>query len=668
MASTEQFKMVMTYGGDAVNKTKELEKNMKATDKATGKLRKSVKGFSLASVVSIAAVTMAIRQAYRAMSNWVKMSNDQEMAEVKLTTVMRQRMNATDAQIESILKLTAAQQKIGVIGDEVQIAGAQQIATFLKQTESVKALIPAMNNLAAQQKGINATQQDMVNIANMMGKVLEGQVGALKRVGISFTEAQAKILKTGNEMERASTLAQVITDNVGKMNEALAKTPAGQMKQAEMAMGDFQEKLGMVIKLGIAPYMKDIADSLEGINSATGKSKVAEWATKLGDAIWGAQIIVRSFGWFFDNIFTGMLLSVKNNQLAFIGVKITLLELVDVLKNKMATAVRDGLTKILEMLEKNPLTKFFGIGQTAINNAKMELIQFADVVENTAVPGLDESQRKFAEVQGEVDKLNNYIKDGASKITEFGNENKQTADIIQKVGDTIKDPVIENLQKMQEEIDNTKDKMTEWEEFMVGAHEREKTRYEERRDQRQSEMEDKIAMDQEMTDSLKTSLEDQLATANTFQEGVKGLVMGAFNSFRQILARKLVEALIEGRLTTILKAKEGGVKTAAWWSGVFPPAALAEGARMEAGIMGMGVHHEGYFPGSFNAPGEHMARIRNDETVLTPQQVKRVATGGGGGSLTLKATDKTSRAFMELLRDMLIDGSLEGDLPIKLEY
>ncbi|MFA5424872.1 MAG: hypothetical protein WC374_13540, partial [Phycisphaerae bacterium] len=168
----------------------------------------------------------------------------QEQAETKLATVMRQRMNATDEQIQSVKDLTAAQQELGVIGDELQIAGAQQLSTFLKETDSVETLIPAMNNLAAQQNGVNATSEDMTNIANLMGKALQGQTGALKRVGISFTDAQAEVLKYGNESERAAMLAEVITDNVGDMNAELAKTDSGKIKQAENAIGDMQEEIG----------------------------------------------------------------------------------------------------------------------------------------------------------------------------------------------------------------------------------------------------------------------------------------------------------------------------------------------------------------------------------------------------------------------------------------
>ena len=168
----------------------------------------------------------------------------QEEAELKLTTVMRQRMNASDSEVDSIKRLASDQQKIGVIGDEVQLAGAQQVATFLKNKESIETLLPAMNNLAVQQNGLNVTSADMVNIGNMVGKVMQGQTGALRRVGISFTEAQEKALRYGSELDRAKTLAEVITGNVGHMNAALAKTDAGKAKQMANNFGDIQEAIG----------------------------------------------------------------------------------------------------------------------------------------------------------------------------------------------------------------------------------------------------------------------------------------------------------------------------------------------------------------------------------------------------------------------------------------
>ena len=176
------------------------------------------------------------------------------VASKKLEVVMRQRMDATDEDIKSIKAVTTAQKELGIISGSVQNAGAQQVSTFLTQASSLRTLIPAMNNLLAQQKGVNATQEDAVSIGNLMGKAMQGQTSALRRVGITFTEAEEQILKYGSESERAATLAKVITNNVGEMNAKLAQTDAGKMKQLQNYIGGIKAKIGSIV-VGIQPYL-----------------------------------------------------------------------------------------------------------------------------------------------------------------------------------------------------------------------------------------------------------------------------------------------------------------------------------------------------------------------------------------------------------------------------
>lgn len=172
----------------------------------------------------------------------------QLVAETQLNTIMRQRMAATDAEIQSIKDLCSAQQELGVIGDEVQLSGAQQMATFLSEKQSLDVLIPAMNNLLAQQEGLKASTGGAVSIGNMMGKAMQGQVEVLQRVGITFSEAQKQVLQYGNESERATMLAKVITENVGEMNAELAKTDAGKQQQLLNTLGDYKEELGQIVQ------------------------------------------------------------------------------------------------------------------------------------------------------------------------------------------------------------------------------------------------------------------------------------------------------------------------------------------------------------------------------------------------------------------------------------
>lgn len=233
--------------------TEELDRALEGLNRKGKESTGTLLNMASATVV-IDGVTSAMSSLHAAMANLSAAYRVQQEAETKLETVMRQRMAATDAQIQSIKDLASAQQELGIIGDEVQLAGAQQLATFLTTTDTLTQLIPAMNNLVAQQAGYSATSQNAVSVANLMGKAMQGQVSALSRVGITFSEAQAEILKFGNEAERAATLAQVITDNVGQMNAALAATDTGKQKQLENSLGDIKEKIGQ-LATGAMPFL-----------------------------------------------------------------------------------------------------------------------------------------------------------------------------------------------------------------------------------------------------------------------------------------------------------------------------------------------------------------------------------------------------------------------------
>ena len=228
----------------------------------------------------------------------------QATAEAKLNVTMHNAMNATEEQIQSIKDLASEQQNIGVIGDEVQLGGAQEMATYLEDVNSLKTLMPVMNDMLAQQYGLNATQEAAVQIGGMLGKVMQGQVGALSRYGYSFDETQEKILKFGTEQEKVAVLADVVSASVNGVNQALAETPEGKLQQAKNRFGDIQETLGKLmnrIKSALLPitnvlytkieqaisftekHLDDIIGFVEGLaNSILG---VTDWIAKYSDDI-----------------------------------------------------------------------------------------------------------------------------------------------------------------------------------------------------------------------------------------------------------------------------------------------------------------------------------------------------------------------------------------------
>lgn len=195
-------------------------------------------------------------------SRLIEMSEKQTQAEQKLTEIYKSRMGVGKQAVASTLQLASAQQKAGVIGDEVQIAAAQQLATYAKYPSTVNTMLPAINNLLVQQKGLNATQEDATALANLFGKAMMGQTGALKRAGISFTEAQEEVLKYGTEEEKAATIAEVVQQNVGNMNAEFAKTDAGKIQQAKNTLGDMGEEIGAVLLPAVADLATWIGEHL----------------------------------------------------------------------------------------------------------------------------------------------------------------------------------------------------------------------------------------------------------------------------------------------------------------------------------------------------------------------------------------------------------------------
>lgn len=250
---------------------KNLEVALKSTVKAADNLKTPFINFA-ASTTSIEAVQNVIQNFQSALKGLTDAYSIQIEAETRLATNMRNTMSATESEIQRIKDLCAAQQELGVIGDEIQLAGAQELATYLTKKKSLEQLIPVMNDMIAQQYGYSATAESAANIATMLGKVMDGQVGALSRYGYKFDEAQAQILKFGDEQERVAVLAEVIESSVGGSNKALANTPFGPIKQLSNSLGDVKEQLGAVaVKIQPAlDWAASITISIGGISKLIG--------------------------------------------------------------------------------------------------------------------------------------------------------------------------------------------------------------------------------------------------------------------------------------------------------------------------------------------------------------------------------------------------------------
>ena len=174
----------------------------------------------------------------------IEKANAQVAAETKLVTILG---DVKAIQEQGAGAAERAAKALGAYASQLQtvgLAGMAQLGTFQMTEDQIKTVSAGMLDLLVNQKGLNATQEDAVNVANMIGKVMMGNVGALQRVGISLDDYQKNIIKTGTADERAAMIAEVLAQNVGGVNEAMRKTDAGQAAAIMNDYGDMQEEVG----------------------------------------------------------------------------------------------------------------------------------------------------------------------------------------------------------------------------------------------------------------------------------------------------------------------------------------------------------------------------------------------------------------------------------------
>lgn len=257
--------------------SKSMGSMMSAINRSTSKLNSAISGMN--KVLGAAGIAVSLAGIAHAAKSAADAFNEVQENNAALAQVMKNTMGATKDQWRSVLDLADAQQRLGVIDAEVTKAGAVELATYLGLSDSLEKLLPVMNDMLAQQYGMAASSENAANIATMLGKVMNGQTGALSRYGYSFTAAQEAILKYGDEAQRAAVLAQVVEESVGGMNQALAQTPAGRLQQVKFALGDIQEAFGkavMTIATAFLPLLNTVVAALQ---------KIAAWAGRVAQAI-----------------------------------------------------------------------------------------------------------------------------------------------------------------------------------------------------------------------------------------------------------------------------------------------------------------------------------------------------------------------------------------------
>ena len=166
---------------------------------------------------------------------------EQRLAEVKLQAALKNNPRLAGESADAFLRQASALQKVTVAGDE-QIVGAQaMLGTFRMNKDEILALTPLVVDLS-RRFGV-----DLDTAAKQVGKAMDGNVGALKRNGITIDETRFKTDRFGAVLEALRT-------NAGGFARAEGKTLTGQLMILRNVAGEVAEAFGAAV----VPVLTDV--------------------------------------------------------------------------------------------------------------------------------------------------------------------------------------------------------------------------------------------------------------------------------------------------------------------------------------------------------------------------------------------------------------------------
>ena len=255
--------------------------------KASGFASKAVSGIGKAAKGMATVVSGAAAAAGGYLVNFGKQSVAAALKAGEVTAKFQQvakNNNWTDEEQKSLLSLNKTLGQTGVISGGTLKAAQAQLGTFALTADQVKTLTPALADMIANNKGYNATAQDGVQIANLLGKVMTGSATALSKYGVTMTDAQKKVLQEGSASEKAAMAAQVLEANFGGINKALAQTPQGKMTILQHEIAGLKTSVGNDLIAafgGVGGAVIKMVQAVEPLITAF-FDKVAALAEKIG--------------------------------------------------------------------------------------------------------------------------------------------------------------------------------------------------------------------------------------------------------------------------------------------------------------------------------------------------------------------------------------------------
>jgi len=158
-------------------------------------------------------------------------SEEANLSQVKLQNTINNMPKLAGATASEFTDLADSIQDVTAADADAIVEAEALLGTFNLTAQEIKNITPLVVDYA-RKFGV-----DMADAAVQVGKALDGQVGALKRNGVSIDET---LFKT----DRYRAVQEALSDQVGGFAEAEGKTFAGSLERMKNELGDLAEGVG----------------------------------------------------------------------------------------------------------------------------------------------------------------------------------------------------------------------------------------------------------------------------------------------------------------------------------------------------------------------------------------------------------------------------------------
>jgi hypothetical protein len=246
-----------------------LDKADKETKNFSSKLDDALKvGAAAFLAVGAAAGTMAIKIGTDA----VKAAIADEKAQVSLAQTLKNTTKATDSQVKAVEDYIDKTARAKGVTDDQLRPSLDRLVRSTQDITKAQTLQTLALDIAA------GTGKDLATVSEALGKAYDGNLGALKRIGVPLDE---NIIKT-KDFDAAT---KALSETFAGQADAAADTFAGRMARLNISLDEAKEKLGTAL---LEPLSK-VAEFLAG--------PMADAVTGLVDGLTrsGKQSLTRAF-------------------------------------------------------------------------------------------------------------------------------------------------------------------------------------------------------------------------------------------------------------------------------------------------------------------------------------------------------------------------------------